>query len=165
MEYLHAYWRMDYIQAPKDSKNNLFSDIPKNKNDKEVHILWRGKYTYIVMNLFPYTGGHLLAIPYRQVPDLTELLPEEQVELMATIIIAQKILKQALHPDGFNIGFNLGKAAGAGIPNHLHAHIVPRWLGDSNFMPLIAQTRVVSSALDTMWERLYAVAQQFNLSS
>ena len=106
------------------------------------------------MNKFPYSAGHLLAVPYREVDSLAALSPEERGELMERIIQGQAILEKALKPEGFNVGFNFGRAAGAGIPSHLHAHIVPRWHGDHNFMPVVGSTRVLPESLDAMWERL-----------
>lgn len=158
MNYLHAYWRMAYIEAPKKDaapkSDDPFAEIPKVADEKSVHLLYRGKTGYLVLNTFPYNAGHLLAIPYRAVPALAELTPEERADLMELIVLAQKILSDALHPHGFNVGFNFGASAGAGIPKHLHCHIVPRWEGDSNFMPVIADTRTLPASLDMMWERL-----------
>ena len=156
MNHLHAYWRMEYIEAPKNGKRTKkpFSEIPKTKDDKSVHLLWRGALTYLVLNRYPYNAGHLLAIPYREIPDLEDLTSEEMQDMMAAIVKGKKILREALSPDGFNVGFNLGEAAGAGIPKHLHCHIVPRWTGDTNFMPVLGETRVLPISLDAMWDRL-----------
>ncbi|MDR1817921.1 MAG: HIT domain-containing protein [Puniceicoccales bacterium] len=180
---LHAYWRYEYVAAPKPPVpppsaasagkdkdaaggaagggtggggrfDTLFEDIPNAADERAVHLLWRGATTYLVLNAFPYAPGHILAVPYRPVPDLVSLTGVERADLMDTLALAQKILTDALRPAGFNIGFNLGAAAGAGIPRHLHAHIVPRWDGDNNFMPVIAGARVLSASLDAMWERL-----------
>lgn len=158
MNYLHAYWRMAYIEAPKEERgpksDDPFSEIPKVADEKSVHLLYRGKTGYLVLNTFPYNAGHLLAIPYRAVPTLADLTPDERADLMDLIILGQKILSDALRPHGFNVGFNFGSSAGAGIPKHLHCHIVPRWEGDSNFMPVIADTRTLPASLDMMWDRL-----------
>ncbi len=158
LDHLHAYWRMPYVQAPKPEHGgeNPFVDLPKLGDDRKALIIWRGPHTYLVMNRFPYNVGHLLAIPFREAPDLADLSHAERADLMETIIKAQEILTKAIKPDGFNIGFNFGRMAGAGIPRHLHAHIVPRWSGDMNFMPVIADTKVLPVALDTLWERLKA---------
>ncbi len=158
MERLHAYWRMDYVQAPKHPEGeNPFTALPRRKNDREARILHRGANTYLMLNLFPYNAGHLLAVPYREVRDLPALSPEERVELMETVILGQNVLQEALQPDGFNIGFNIGSAGGASYTSHLHCHIVPRWEGDTNFMPVVSGTRVLPASLDAMWERLHAV--------
>lgn len=158
MERLHAYWRMPYILAPKNPANsdNPFTQIHQSGDDKKEYILYRGQWNYIVMNRYPYNAGHLLVLPFREVGELEALESQERHELMDLIIMAQQVLTRALHPSGFNIGFNLGKAAGAGIPCHLHCHIVPRWEGDNNFMPVIANTRVLPDSMDAMWERLHA---------
>ena len=157
MNFLHSYWRIDYIEAPKDSeeKRNPFAYLPSIGDDRKALILYRAPHSYLVLNKYPYNAGHLLAVPYREVAQLTELTPEERSDLLESIVKAQTILTRALKPDGFNIGFNIGRTAGAGIPTHLHCHIVPRWEGDTNFMPVIGQTRVLPTALDTLWERLH----------
>jgi ATP adenylyltransferase len=156
MERLHAYWRMPYILAPKNpDENNPFKKIHQSGNDRKEYILYRGKWNYIVMNRYPYNAGHLLVLPFREVGELEKLEPEERHELMDLILKAQQILTRALKPDGFNIGFNFGKAAGAGIPCHLHCHVVPRWSGDTNFMPVIGDTRVLPDSMNAMWERLH----------
>ena len=155
MERLHAYWRMPYILAPKNpNEKNPFTKIHKTEDDKKEYILYRGRWNYIVMNRYPYNAGHLLVLPFREVGELEALEPEERHELMDLIVKAQQILNRALEPNGFNIGFNFGKAAGAGIPCHLHCHVVPRWNGDTNFMPVISDTRVLPDSMDAMWERL-----------
>lgn len=156
MESLHAYWRMPYIEAPKPEKEggNPFARIPASDDDRANHVLWRGEHTFLVMNKFPYNAGHLLAAPYREVPQLADLSTAERADLMEAIILGQRILTDAIHPDGFNVGFNFGGAAGAGIPRHLHCHIVPRWNGDTNFMPVLGETKVLPESMDAMWERL-----------
>ena len=163
MERLHAYWRMPYIMAPKGlDGGNPFAKIHQTGDDRAEYILFRGQWNYIVMNRYPYNAGHLLVLPFREVERLEGLRPEERHELMDLILKAQQILTRALKPDGFNIGFNFGKAAGAGIPSHLHCHIVPRWAGDTNFMPVIGNTRVLPDAMDTMWERLHACIEEID---
>lgn len=154
-ENLHAYWRMPYILAPKSNEAELnpFAQLPK-QTDAESLILVRRTHNYIVLNRYPYNAGHLLVVPYREVSNLQELQTTELHEHIDCVVEAQNILTQALKPDGFNTGYNFGKAAGAGIPKHLHCHIVPRWNGDTNFMPVIGNTRVLPDALDSMWERL-----------
>lgn len=159
MERLHAYWRMPYILAPKlhgEGGGNPFTRILASGEDRQEYILHRGAHSFIVMNRYPYNAGHLLVLPNREVAGLDQLSPDERYELMDLIIKAQSILTRALKPDGFNIGFNFGDAGGAGIPCHLHCHVVPRWNGDTNFMPVIGNTRVLPDAMDAMWERLHA---------
>jgi ATP adenylyltransferase len=163
MQQLHAYWRMEYIEAPRypARMKRPFTELPALGDDRAALIVHRAAKTYLVLNRFPYNPGHLLAIPFREVTDLDELTPIELSELMTEMVFAKKLLGAALNPDGFNIGFNLGSAAGGSIP-HLHAHIVPRWNGDTNFMPVIGQTRTLPQSLETTWERL--VATLLNLS-
>jgi ATP adenylyltransferase len=161
MELLRAYWRMPYILAPKSpDKENPFTKIHQTSDDKKEYILYRGKWNYIVMNRYPYNAGHLLVLPFREVGELKDLDTEERHELMDLIVKAQQILTRALEPNGFNIGFNFGKSAGAGIPSHLHCHVVPRWNGDTNFMPVISSTRVLPDSMDAMWERLHACIEE-----
>jgi len=162
MQRLHAYWRMPYILAPKnpDGGGNPFTLIHQSGDDRKEYIIYRGKWNYIVMNRYPYNAGHLLVLPYREVPALEELETGERHELMDLIVKAQEILTRALRPDGFNTGFNFGNAAGAGIPCHLHCHVVPRWEGDTNFMPVIGNTRVLPDSLDAMWERLHSCVEK-----
>ncbi|MDD3180182.1 MAG: HIT domain-containing protein [Opitutaceae bacterium] len=155
MQHLHAYWRMEYIEAPKYPEgNNPFTALPK-LDDATAFIVHRSQYCYLVLNRFPYNAGHLLAVPFRAVTDLPDLTAAERVDLMELTILGEKMLRAALNPDGFNIGYNLGAAAGSSIP-HLHAHIVPRWAGDTNFMPVIGRTRVLPTSLEVMYQRLRA---------
>ncbi len=158
MDHLHAYWRMEYIEAPRLPEGaNPFAELPRLGNDAEALIIHRSPLTYLILNRYPYNPGHLLAIPFRAATDLTELTPAERADLMDEIILAKEVLKAAINPHGFNVGFNLGSAAGGSIP-HLHAHIVPRWNGDTNFMPVIGKTRVLPQSLEAMYARLKASA-------
>jgi len=154
MNHLHAYWRMDYIAAPKPFNSpKPFTELPALGDDRKALIVHRADTCYLVLNRFPYNPGHLLAVPFREVTDLSELTTVERTGLMEIIIFAKQLLAAAMKPDGFNIGFNLGSSAGGSIP-HLHAHIVPRWNGDNNFMPVLGQTRVLPQALEDTWTRL-----------
>lgn len=152
---------MPYIEAPKaeESGGNPFIKLPALGDDKAALIVHRGQTCFIILNKFPYNAGHLLVMPYRAVPELQGLDGAERAELMALMIHGQAILQAALQPHGFNVGFNFGSSAGAGIPEHLHCHIVPRWNGDTNFMPVLGETRVLPQSLELMWERLHSVAQ------
>ena len=162
MEQLHAYWRMEYIEAPRlPAGANLFTDLPALGDDAKALIVHRNPLSYLILNRYPYNPGHLLAVPYRAVSDLVELTAAERADLMDEIIFGEKVLRAAINPNGFNIGYNLGSAAGGSIL-HLHAHIVPRWIGDNNFMPVLGQTRVLPQALDTMYQRLKAVADELS---
>lgn len=154
MDHLHAYWRMEYIKAPRlPEGGDIFADLPNLGDDPAALIIHRGRLSYLILNRYPYNAGHLLAVPFRAAADLPDLTAAERADLMDEIILGKQILTAALKPDAFNVGFNLGTAAGGSIP-HLHAHIVPRWTGDTNFMPVIGETRVLPQSLAAMYARL-----------
>ena len=158
MEHLHAYWRMEYILAPREmSGGKPFTALPALGDDAAAHIIHRSRLSYLILNRYPYNPGHLMAVPFREVADLTELDAAERADLMNEIILGKDVLRAAIKPDAFNIGFNLGTAAGGSI-THLHAHIVPRWTGDTNFMPVIGETRVLPESLNAMYQKLRAIA-------
>ena len=158
MQQLHAYWRMDYIEAPRlPASDRPFTDLPALGDDRKALIVHRSRLSYLMLNRFPYNPGHLLAIPFREVADIEELTAEENADLFAIITTGKRLLRTALKPDGINIGLNLGSCAGGSIA-HLHGHIVPRWNGDNNFMPVLGQTRVLPQCLEATWERLTADA-------
>jgi ATP adenylyltransferase len=155
MESLHAPWRIEYILAPKSAlTDSLFTRISQSSNDEANYIIARERTCFALLNTYPYTGGHLMVVPYKQAQDLNDLTDEELLELMKLTRRCKDALSRVMKPDGFNIGMNLGKVAGAGIHEHLHMHIVPRWLGDTNFMPVLANTTVVPQALNELAERL-----------
>lgn len=162
MQQLHPYWRMDYIEAPRyPATKRPFSELPALGDDQTALIVHRTRLSYLILNRFPYNPGHLLAVPFRAVVDLDELEPIERADLMEIIVWGKKLLQATLKPDGFNVGFNLGSASGGSIA-HLHAHIVPRWNGDNNFMPVLGQTRILPQALAATWKRLSAAAARQN---
>ncbi len=151
---------MAYIAAPRFPKSQKpFSELPALGDDRTALIVHRSPLSYLMLNRFPYNPGHLLAIPFREVNDLTDLTPDESADLMSLIIFARRVLQTALNPDGINVGFNLGSAAGGSIP-HLHGHLVPRWTGDSNFMPVLGDTRILPEALEATWEKLSTTASE-----
>ena len=159
MEALHAPWRIDYILAPKpkvDGGESLFARIARESDDEANHVLVRERTCFALLNTYPYNGGHLMVVPYKQVADLDDLTDEELCDLMRLTRRCQAALRRAMHPDGFNIGINLGRVAGAGIAEHVHIHVVPRWLGDTNFMPVLARTSVLPQALTDLAARLRA---------
>jgi ATP adenylyltransferase len=139
MEKLYAPWRMTYIKSKKP-KGCIFCKDSMRSGDL---VLYEGKTTFVMMNRYPYISGHLMIIPFRHVSQMEDLFPEEKREIFDLQAICVKILKEAVKPDGFNIGMNLGKAAGAGVDDHIHVHIVPRWIGDTNFMSVVGDTRVI----------------------
>jgi ATP adenylyltransferase len=157
MDSLHAPWRIEYILAPKpQSSESLFSQIARSSDDEANHVIVRDRTCYALLNTYPYTGGHLMIVPYKQTADLNELTEEEMADLMKLTRRCQNALRQVMRPDGFNVGLNIGKVAGAGIVEHLHVHIVPRWQGDTNFMPVLANTTVVPQALKELAAQLRA---------
>lgn len=148
MESLHAPWRIEYILAPKPAlPESVFSRIAQSSDDEANYVVARDRTCYAVLNSYPYNGGHLLVVPYKQVQDFRGLTDGELLDLMKLTVRCQEALTKTMKPDGFNIGINIGKVAGAGILEHLHIHIVPRWNGDTNFMPVLASTTVVPQAL------------------
>ena len=157
MESLHAPWRIEYILAPKPAlTDSLFTRIAQSNDDESNLVIARGRTCYALLNAYPYTGGHLMVVPYKQAPDLEGLADEELTELMLLTRRCQRALTKVMKPDGFNIGINLGKVAGAGILGHLHVHVVPRWQGDTNFMPVLAKTTVMPQALTELATQLRA---------
>ena len=148
MDSLHAPWRIEYILAPKPKLDaSLFTSIAQSSDDAGNLVIARDRTCYALLNRYPYNGGHLMIVPYKEVADLNGLTDEEVADLWRLVRRCTNALKAVMKPDGFNIGINLGKVAGAGIEEHLHIHIVPRWSGDTNFMPVIADTGVLPQAL------------------
>ncbi len=161
MESLHAPWRIEYILAPKPVlAESLFARIAQSNEDEANYVIARDRTCFALLNTYPYTGGHLMVVPYKQSPDLDGLTEAEMSDLMMLVMRCQKALTKVMKPDGFNIGLNLGKVAGAGILEHVHIHIVPRWLGDTNFMPVLANTTVVPQALKELAASLRAALTQ-----
>jgi len=157
MDSLHAPWRIEYILAPKPILDeSLFSRIAQADDDLGNFVIARDKTCYALLNRYPYVGGHLMVVPYKQTNDLNGLTADELTDLMRLVQRCQQALTHVMHPEGFNIGINLGKCAGAGILEHLHVHVVPRWNGDTNFMPVIAHTGVVPEALTDIAAKLRA---------
>jgi len=153
MKPLWAPWRMEYVSSPK-SETNIFEDKINSKNDRENLILYRGKFSFILMNLYPYNNGHLLIAPYKKNNTMEKLNIEELSEIMKLSQESMSILRDLMNADGFNLGLNVGKAAGAGIEEHLHFHVVPRWNGDNNFMPSVGNTKVIVQGLEDTYDML-----------
>ncbi len=149
MESLHAPWRIQYILSPKPAPSDvsIFSRIAQSNDDETHHVIARTRSSFALLNNYPYNGGHLMVLPYKQVADFADLTDDEMLDLMKLMRRCQTALTQVMKPDGFNIGVNLGRVAGAGIAEHLHIHVVPRWNGDTNFMPVLGQTTIVPQAL------------------
>jgi ATP adenylyltransferase len=153
VETLWAPWRVEYFE--KESRDRDFLATAGRASDDAVHlVITRRKNAFLMMNRYPYTVGHLMAVPYRKVAELSALGENEVLELWNLVVHAQALLCAAVKAQGFNIGLNLGECAGAGVPDHLHIHIVPRWTGDTNFMPLIGGARVLSDGLRALYDKL-----------
>jgi len=152
---------MEYILAHKPAlTESLFTRIAQSSEDEAHYVVARDRTCYALLNTYPYTGGHLMVVPYKQASDLNDLTDEEMTDLMKLTRRCQNALTRVMKPDGFNIGLNLGKVAGAGILNHLHVHIVPRWEGDTNFMPVLTGTMVLPEALRDVAAKLRAALAQ-----
>jgi len=150
---LWAPWRMTYIDRTPTA-GCLLCDLARDDDDRTNLILCRGSRVYVLMNRFPYNNGHLMIVPYRHCADLDQVSADDSLEIMREAQRATRILHQAFGAEGFNVGLNLGKAAGAGIAEHLHMHVVPRWVGDTNFMPVLADTRVMPDYLEATYAKL-----------
>lgn len=153
MERVWAPWRTVYV-GKNQGEGCIFCNKYKDNRDAENYVLWRGEKVMVLLNIYPYTSGHLLVAPVRHVGDITELTDEESLELFQLTQRMISALRRAINPSGFNVGINLGSVAGAGIPGHFHLHIVPRWEGDNNFMPVISDTRVISEGLEMTYQKL-----------
>ena len=153
MEHLWAPWRIRYILAGKD-EGCLFCRKSQESDDARNHIVIRERNCFALLNTFPYNAGHLMVAPYKHTGELDDLSDQELNDLMGLTRRCKQLLRRAMKPEGFNIGLNLGRCAGAGVVDHLHVHIVPRWNGDTNFMPVLADTHVVPQALDELYQVL-----------
>lgn len=161
MKQLHAPWRSSYVQDVSESKQEstienscVFCTQIKQNDDEKHFVLKRCAHAYVMMNLYPYNAGHLLIIPFNHCPRLDLLPLEARIEIMKLATTCSTIVEDALGAQGVNIGINLGKAAGAGIPAHLHVHVLPRWIGDTNWMPTVADTKVISFDIKEIYQKL-----------
>lgn len=162
MKRMWSPWRSKYIEgfkspATKKGKKSLFSVAHGSRDDDRHMIVWRGELCFVIMNLYPYNSGHLMIVPYRQTPRFEDLSEEELAEIMATAKRAMKALSAIMKPQGFNFGANFGRVSGAGIDDHVHFHIVPRWNGDTNFMPVLSDVKVISEDMKTTLRKLRKV--------
>jgi ATP adenylyltransferase len=159
MERMWSPWRSKYIGSFKEEKKrrggaSLFTTAWRSKNDLRNLIVWRGTTCFVIMNRYPYNSGHLMVVPYRQVADFQDLTLVELADLMQTVQRAMRALDEVMKPQGFNLGANLGRVAGAGIADHVHFHVVPRWNGDTNFMPTLGETKVISEEMRSTLKKL-----------
>ena len=157
MDYLWTPWRYRYIADASKDDRCIFCDAIAANDDAKTHIVFRGAKNFVILNRFPYTTGHVMIVPYAHVAELPAAEPETLAEMMRIAQRVQSALESVYHPQGFNLGMNLGRAAGAGVTGHLHLHVLPRWAGDANFMTVVAETRVEPEDLSTTYEKLRKV--------
>jgi ATP adenylyltransferase len=150
-----APWRAEYIYTCSQERVDcIFCDLPKENKDRDNLILYREELVYIIMNKYPYNNGHLMVVPFKHTSDIKDLSQAENRALWDVLVLCREKLEAVFHPHGFNIGMNIGRPAGAGIDEHVHLHIVPRWNGDTNFMPVFGDVKVISEGLFTTYDRL-----------
>lgn len=154
MKRLWSPWRMKYISEEKHKQGCVFCLEPQQPDNAQNLILYRGQQAYVILNRYPYTSGHLMVVPFNHQPSLENLRSTERAEMMELATICMQVLRLEYQPEGFNVGVNIGEAAGAGILEHVHLHIVPRWTGDTNFMSALGETRVLPESLEESYLRL-----------
>ncbi|MHB8571827.1 MAG: HIT family protein [Candidatus Dormibacteria bacterium] len=159
MDRLFATWRMEYIERARQPAGGcLFCEKVRQDDDRANLVLQRGQHAFVMMNLYPYNGGHLMVAPYDHTGSVEEVRPDSMADMMTLAQRWLRILRRVMEPDGFNLGINQGRVAGAGVVDHVHLHVVPRWNGDNNFMPVTAETRVVNEALERTYAKLVEAA-------
>jgi ATP adenylyltransferase len=154
MDYLWTPWRYAYVSTAEKASGCIFCDLPKAGDDVRARIVYRGQNCYIVLNTYPYTPGHVMVVPFAHLDELQKLPVEAAHEMMHLSQKMEHVLRQLYRPDGVNLGMNIGKAAGAGVAGHIHMHVLPRWVADSNFMSVVGETRILPEALDITYERI-----------
>jgi ATP adenylyltransferase len=153
MDYLWTPWRYKYVAGADKAVECVFCEAQK-LSDEQALILYRGQHNFIIINTYPYTSGHVMIVPYAHLDELQRLPREAAAEMMALAQRMESALRETYHPDGVNLGMNIGKAAGAGVAGHIHMHALPRWVADANFMTVVGETRVLPEALEDTWKRL-----------
>ncbi|HYG99498.1 MAG TPA: HIT domain-containing protein [Terriglobales bacterium] len=154
MDYLWTPWRYAYVSTADKAPGCVFCGKLLECDDRESLIIHRGEHNFIVLNKFPYTSGHVMIVPYAHLDELRKLPAEAAQEMMTLTQKLETVLRDVYHPDGINVGMNIGKAAGAGVAGHIHMHVLPRWIADANFVSVVGETRVLPEALDETWRRL-----------
>jgi ATP adenylyltransferase len=154
MDYLWTPWRYAYVTNAHSSSGCIFCDAAKGKEDEKNGIVYRGERCFIILNIFPYTSGHVMVVPYEHVDQLSKLGTAAAAEMMMLSQRLEKVLREVYRPDGLNLGMNIGRAAGAGVADHIHMHVLPRWSGDTNFMTTVSETRVLPEALEVTYHRI-----------
>ena len=160
MKRLWAPWRKEYVSRGSESGECIFCKKHTSREDKKDYIITRSAHSFSMLNIFPYSNGHILIAPYRHIDSLAGLTEPELIDLLKLVISSQELLNKVLSPQGYNIGINVGEAAGAGVVDHIHIHIIPRWAGDTNFMPVIGETKVMPESLESVYKSLLGVKQE-----
>jgi ATP adenylyltransferase len=159
MDYLWTPWRYAYVSGIAKTSGCIFCDLPKLGDDAKARIVHRGLHSYVVLNTYPYTSGHVMIVPFAHLDELSKLQVETAHEMMDLSQRMERVLRQLYTPDGINLGMNIGKAAGAGVAGHIHMHELPRWVADANFMSVVAETRVLPESLERTYERIKGAMQ------
>jgi ATP adenylyltransferase len=154
MDYLWTPWRYAYVSAAEKAAGCVFCEAPQKNDDEKTYIVHRGKHCFIILNAYPYTPGHVMVVPYKHLDELRKLPHDAADEMIALSQRMETVLRELYHPDGINLGMNIGKAAGAGIAGHIHMHVLPRWVADANFMSVVGETRVLPETLEITWKRI-----------
>ena len=154
MDYLWTPWRYAYVTGAEKTTGCIFCDAPKLGDDEKARIVFRGHDCYIILNTFPYTPGHVMIVPYAHLDELRKLPSQAAQEMMELSQRMEAVLREQYHPDGINLGMNIGKAAGAGVAGHIHMHELPRWVADANFVSVVGETRVLPETLDVTWKKI-----------
>ncbi|HUO25635.1 MAG TPA: HIT domain-containing protein [Candidatus Aquilonibacter sp.] len=160
MDYLWTPWRYAYVASTQKTGECVFCEAVKANDDARTHIVYRGAMCFIILNAFPYTPGHVMIVPYAHMDELQKLPSEAANEMMMLSQRMETVLRELYHPDGINLGMNIGKAAGAGIAGHIHMHVLPRWVADANFVSVIGETRILPETLDETWKRMTTVLRR-----
>jgi ATP adenylyltransferase len=159
MDYLWTPWRYAYVSGTEKTTGCVFCNAVK-EDDAKALIVYRGKNCFVILNAFPYTPGHVMIVPYTHLDELQKLPPDAANEMIALSQRMETVLRELYHPDGINLGMNIGKAAGAGIAGHIHMHVLPRWIADANFVSVVGETRILPEMLDVTWERMRKAMQR-----
>jgi ATP adenylyltransferase len=157
MDYLWTPWRYAYVSTAEKATGCVFCNAVAANDDAKTRIVHRGQHCFVILNTYPYTPGHVMIVPYAHLDELLKLPPEAASEMMALSQRMESVLRALYHPDGINLGMNIGKAAGAGIAGHIHMHVLPRWVADANFVSVVCETRILPETLEETWKRMTAV--------
>jgi ATP adenylyltransferase len=154
MDYLWTPWRYAYVSSTEKTDGCVFCEAQQEKDDAKARIVRRGQFCFVILNAYPYTPGHVMIVPYSHLDELRKLPTEAANEMIALSQRMESLLRELYHPDGINLGMNIGKAAGAGIAGHIHMHVLPRWVADANFVSVVGETRILPETLDVTWKKM-----------